>query len=214
MNCHICAEPAIGECQVCWKFYCAEHGDRRCQTCQKERESAVTYGRWDSMGAVTDEPRSSRAPGDSRPPRPDIDKEVLQRVIAVAQKVQLGDTGETEVTLVCLELFESGFIANFRLRGWGPGSNPQDDPDQPNINRAPDYYVEAVDDHGNKYQGRSGGGGGGNAHHRNNHRFTPGLTTADGQLHFTIEEILWTSHRAGVRQMIETGPWQFDVSLE
>ena len=214
MNCHICAEPAIGECQVCWKFYCAQHGDRRCQTCQKERESAGSTGGWASRYGVVGEPRSPRAPGVRRTPRPDIDKEALQRVIAVAQKIQLGDTGETEVSLVCLELFESGFIANFRLRGWGPGSNPQDDPDQPNVNRAPEFYVEAVDDHSNKYQGSPGGGGGGSAHHRNNHRFTPGLTTADGQLHFTIEEILWTSHRAGVRQMIETGPWKFDVSLE
>ena len=65
-------------------------------------------------------------------------------MIAVAQKVQLGDTGESEFTLVSLELFESGFIANFRLRGWGPGSNPDDDPDQPNINRAPDTKRPAI----------------------------------------------------------------------
>ena len=166
------------------------------------------------MYGVVGEPRPPRAPGVRRTPRPDIDKEALQRVIAVAQKVQLGDTGETEVTLVSLELFESGFIANFRLRGWGTGSTPQDDPEQANINRGADYCVEEVDDNSNTDQGRSGGGGGGNAHHRNNYRFTPGLTTADGLLHITIEEILWTSHRAGVRQMIETGPWKFDISLE
>ena len=132
----------------------------------------------------------------------------------MAQTVQLGDTDETEFTLVSLELFESGFIANFRLRGWGPGTDHQADPNQQRNRRVPEFYAEVVDDHGNKYQGNPGGSEGGRAHHRNNHRFTPELTTADGQLHFTIEEILWTSHRAGVRQMIETGPWKFDVSLE
>lgn len=50
-------------------------------------------------------------------------------MITVAQKVQLGNTGETELTLVSLELLESGFIANFRLRDLGPGTNPDDDPD-------------------------------------------------------------------------------------
>jgi len=166
------------------------------------------------MYGVVGEPRSSRAPGVRRPPRKDIDQEALQRVIAVAQKVQHGDTGESESTLVSLELFESGFIANFRLRGWGPGTNPHDDPGQPSFFRAPNYNVGAFDDHGIIYQGTPGGGGGGSAHWRNHHRFTPGLAMADGQIHFAIEEILWTPHRAGGRTMVETGPWQFDVSLE
>ncbi len=215
MNCHVCAESATGQCQVCWKFYCAEHGDRVCQTCQEKRLAAGGPAGWDTMGAiVVGEHRPPRSPGVRRPPSQDVEGQSLQGVIAVGQKIQLGDTGETEFTLVSLELFESGFVANFRLRGWGPGTNPHADLRQPGFIRSPEFYVEAVDDQGNKYQGLPGNGGGGGAHWRKSHRFTPELATTDGQLHVTIEEIQWSPHGAGVRTLIETGPWQFDVSLE
>ena len=148
MNRHICAESATGQCQVCWKFYCAEHGDRRCQTCQKQREASGDPSGWKPMGNVIGEPRpprSSRKPP-PQPPGPDIERQPLQSVIGVAQNIRLGDTGETEVTLVSLELFESGFVANFRIRGWGPGENPHAGLPQPGFVRSPVFYVEAVDD--------------------------------------------------------------------
>ena len=213
MNCHICANSATGQCQVCWKFYCADHGDRICQTCQKQREATGNPAGWDSMGTVIGEHRSPRTPRGNRPPGPDIERQPLQRVIGVGQNVRLGDTGETEVTLVSLELFEGGFVANFRLRGWGPGTNPHADLPQPGFIRSPDFYVEAFDDQGNKYQAFPGSGGGGSAHWRKSHRFSPELATKDGHLHVTIEEIQWTPHGGGVRTLVEPGPWRFDVSL-
>ncbi|MCC6418570.1 MAG: hypothetical protein IT429_10070 [Gemmataceae bacterium] len=33
MLCHICREPAIGQCQNCNLFYCAEHGRVYCVSC-------------------------------------------------------------------------------------------------------------------------------------------------------------------------------------
>ncbi|MEE8466747.1 MAG: hypothetical protein V3S68_09740, partial [Dehalococcoidia bacterium] len=211
MNCHICGQPATGQCRVCWKFYCAEHGDRVCQTCQQQQEAATgAPPGWDRMGPGV--PGQHRTPGSPRPPRPpgpDIERQTLQRVLGVGKSIQHGDAGETEVTLLSLELFESGFIANFRLRGWGPGENPHADFPQPGFIRSPTFYAEAVDDHGNNYQSFPGRGGGGRAQWRMSHRFSPELAVTDGQLHITIEEIQWSPQGAGVRTMIETGPWQF-----
>ena len=119
MNCHIRADSATGQCQVCWKFYCAGHGDVACQPCQGQRSATGALPGWDRIGTVIGEDRPPNPPRVSRPT--DIERLPLQRVIAVGQNVL---HGETEVTLVSLELFGEGFIANFRLTGWGPGFKP------------------------------------------------------------------------------------------
>ncbi len=36
MHCHLCEKDAIGVCRYCYKFYCNEHGDTFCQTCQQK----------------------------------------------------------------------------------------------------------------------------------------------------------------------------------
>ncbi len=40
MQCYVCADPAIGQCQACWKFYCEAHGDRICEQCRPEQVEA------------------------------------------------------------------------------------------------------------------------------------------------------------------------------
>ena len=156
--------------------------------------------------------------GHHRPPpgdrTQDIERQPLQRVIAVGQKAQRGESDEKEVALVQLEFFEGGFIANFRLRGWDPCVNPHTDLPQPGFVRPPIYYADSVDDQGNKHQAFPGNGGGGGGHWRKSHRSTPEWASTGGQLHVTIEDIQWMSHGAGVQTLIEPCPWQFDVPLE
>ncbi len=36
MACHICGNNAIGLCRQCFKFYCREHGDGFCSSCQQQ----------------------------------------------------------------------------------------------------------------------------------------------------------------------------------
>lgn len=36
MACHICGNNAIGLCRQCFKFYCQEHGDIFCSSCQQQ----------------------------------------------------------------------------------------------------------------------------------------------------------------------------------
>jgi hypothetical protein len=33
MICHVCEQPAIGQCKSCGKFYCQQHGDVYCVRC-------------------------------------------------------------------------------------------------------------------------------------------------------------------------------------
>ncbi len=44
MSCHICANIAIGLCRQCFKFYCQEHGDGFCSSCQQCMLLAMLVG--------------------------------------------------------------------------------------------------------------------------------------------------------------------------
>lgn len=33
MVCHVCGQPAVGQCKTCAKFYCNAHGDVICERC-------------------------------------------------------------------------------------------------------------------------------------------------------------------------------------
>lgn len=44
MHCHLCENSAIGVCRHCYKFYCSEHGDGFCQTCQQKGWSTGESG--------------------------------------------------------------------------------------------------------------------------------------------------------------------------
>jgi hypothetical protein len=35
MICHVCHDPAIGQCKKCSKFYCPQHGDVECVKCRE-----------------------------------------------------------------------------------------------------------------------------------------------------------------------------------
>jgi hypothetical protein len=164
MICYICHQPSVGQCQACWKFYCESHGDVACQPCQQQLDAAHQPGRGTGRISVRqDVRRQSASPGSAPPPSPE--EQPLQRVIGVTQTA---GQGETEVTLVSLELYAAGFIANFRLRGKPPNqpiTGPFDGIFRPN------YYPEASDDLGNVYYGSPRGGGGGS--HESGGRLCP-----------------------------------------
>jgi hypothetical protein len=60
MLCHVCREPAIGQCRNCGLFYCAEHGRVYCITCDErtvvrrpaQRAAAARTGQGESRGAL------------------------------------------------------------------------------------------------------------------------------------------------------------------
>jgi len=40
MICHVCHNPASGQCQVCARFYCPTHGYLVCTVCKENPEAA------------------------------------------------------------------------------------------------------------------------------------------------------------------------------
>lgn len=116
--------------------------------------------------------------------------------------------GETELTLISLELHEEGFAANFHLQVGEPSDSSQD------FGRMPSFQAQATDDQGGKYESSRGRGGGGDGHWRLTQNFIPDLAVSVRQLHVSIGEIQWMGRGSEVRSAIESGPWEFDVSLE
>ena len=223
MNCHICADPAMGQCQTCSKFYCADHVDRVCQPCQKRSHTISTAGGADPSGDIAI--GQDRSPQSSRVSYPDIKGQPLQRVIGVGQTAR---HGETEVTLVDLEFLEfyedgfvpeDGFVANFTLKDLGSGSTSQAAFPLPGVILDPTFYVKAADDQGNIYESWRTRSGGSRSSWRQTRHFAPALPSSARLLHVSIDEILWMPNGPGVRAGIEhagiePGPWEFDIPLE
>ena len=209
MNCHICANPAAGQCQVCWKFYCADHGDRVCQTCQKQQGATGPAAGQDRSSMSIGRPDSAPSSSVGRPA--DIEGQPLERMIGVVQTVR---HGETEVTFVSLELFEAGFVANFILRDLGRGSSIDAAVTDSDLFRAAMFDAKAADDQGNVYSAFPGMGGGRAGQWRQAQYFTPGLAAALRYLHVSIDQIRWIAQGASARSSIEPGPWEFDITLE
>ncbi len=207
MNCHVCTQPATGQCQVCSKFYCADHGDVVCQPCQEQRSATGAPPGWEPMGTVIGQPRTPRSPRISRPS--DIEDQPLRRVIGVGQTVR---HGVTEVALVSLELYADGSMVNFRLRKTPP-NGPRPSPVA--TTHHPEFSPEAADDLGNEFQvwPRSGGGGG-DRYWRASMQLDPEIPDQAKSLHVTISEVQWHGRGRGQESFTEPGPWEFDVSLE
>ncbi len=216
MRCHVCGEPAIGQCQACWKFYCARHGDVFCASCQEQRKTAGA-GWNESARVVAFHDQGSSPAHRARPtPPPDLDAQPIQRVIGVSQSTKHGGT---ELELISLELYADGFIAHFRLRSGklldaGPsggfGRLPHFIPAPP---PHPEYTPDVVDDRGNRYAAGPRGGGGGRSSYRATFHVYPAPPSEARRLEFTVTEIRWMAHGPGQRSVIETGPWTFHVDL-
>ena len=216
MHCHICNEPAIGQCQSCWKFYCASHGDMTCEKCAQRPAGDGAVFSWTrpvrqgaGFGVTT-----LQAPQGGEPRvRPELPPgffrgEVLRGVLAVAE---MRHTGAADLTLVSLESYEDGFSVFWRLRS----TTPHPEPASPFAVAHPRLVFAPVhDDSGAKYEGGIGGGGGGSAElWRGEARFTPAIADAAQRLDVRIEEIQWGSSAANVRSRAEVGPWTFEISL-
>ena len=205
MGCHICGQSAIGQCQGCWKFYCQPHGDLICQTCRQQRDADQPGDRSFAVLVGHDDPGHTEHRARSPIP-PNLNAEVLRGVIGIAQTAKVGDT---EVDLVSLELYSSGFIVNFRLRGMADDASPG----TLTFPKHPDFSPQATDDLGNVYEGSPHGGGGSPGYWRSTHHFSPAPLSAAKALHFTIAEVRWMAHGPGQQSSAESGPWEFYVTL-
>ncbi len=203
MVCHICGQQAIGLCQACWKAYCRQHGERLCGECRQR----PAQGRGSVASVVLGHEAGEHRTVPSRTQEPFTSKtDELVSVIGVAQRVQ---AGETNITLLSLERYVSGFILNFRL-GAKNGSPPVPGPGF--FPKFPQFDVVVTDNRGNSYQGHAGSGGGSVGEWRSERRYSPAPASAATSLKVTISEIRWMSGPGGAPSP-EKGPWEFSVTL-
>jgi hypothetical protein len=142
----------------------------------------------------------------------------LEGVIPV---VQTQTRGEWAVTLVSLERWDRGFVANVDIHhdtdSLPPSpASPGDAPERLH----PHLVLEAADDRGGRYQGWFGGDFGGSHHGRSRRRFvrvfTPPLDPAATGLRLAAHLQLQRQDPVQRRMVVVRsvpGPWTFTVSL-
>jgi hypothetical protein len=193
MTCHICPEPAIGQCPTCWKFYCASHGDILCQSCQPEPEQPTQDA--PGLSGAAQMPGSMRAT-------------TLERVVPIAETKTCG---KTELTLISLELYEDGFSLGYLAR------ELEQPPPMSSATwmfpRMLTPLFSARDDRGSTYSaGFSGAGGGQGGVSRGGVRFTPSVDPTIKKLTLRVEQLAWMAHGGGPSR-IDEGRWEFEVAL-
>ena len=204
MNCHICSEPALGQCPVCEKFFCSAHGDKICQRCSQLTASGREEGDQARLQLVRSDQHDLRH-DDARRRWLHLDKSIPERVIEVIGSYM---HGERTVTLVSLELYKIGFLADFRFDGMEGGQLPLGHVFVPRISS------RAIDDKGGSYKSTSGTGKGNSGSQCLSCQYTPAVATEVRTLHVTIDDIEWIGYGIlETRTVVEQGPWEFDVTL-
>ena len=146
------------------------------------------------------------------------DLHALEGVIPV---VQTRTCGEWAITLVSLERWDRGFVANFDIHHDASSlppspSSPGDAPERLHAH----LILEVADDRGGRYRGSFGGGFGGGYGGRSRHRFvrvfTPPLDPAATELRLAAQLQLQRQD-PDLRRMVAVrtvpGPWTFTVPL-
>ncbi len=169
-------------------------------------------GGWRTSGGA----RLVRRPGAPArgPDAPDADLRELVDVLPVGTSHRAGD--ET-VTLLSVERYRDGFLAQLRvLAEYAP---PAPLPERAGL--LPEVHLAATDDRGGAYtpwpHGGSGGGGRGVLQWRHAYRFAPALPPEARELRLTVERVAWHRYEPGQQELVvereQAGPWAFTVAL-
>ena len=193
MNCHICAQPAIGQCQTCWRFYCPAHGDVTCAECESTPPPSGTG--W--FGYSEEGERSTY------PPR----LEAFQRRVRVLESLAVG---KYELALLNLDLFKEGFL--FRWVCWAPHRQRRFLGRFPEL---PQFEFEAEDDLGNAYKGWHAGGGGSERETGGEVVFGPAIPKEAQRLRLRISRA-WVGLLGSIMRpkvIPTTNGWHFEIPL-
>lgn len=218
MLCHICESNAIGQCQVCWRFYCRAHGEVICQTCKaKSPDWMASQGQSDLTLSHT----LSVSSPDQPTPTPEqlqeimrqmgvVRKTILRRVVPVVQTQTIRDT---QITLVSLDIYDECFVAHVRVRIL----DDDDDPTRSVFQGMPDIDWHVSDDTGREYSTSFGGGGGNGDESRYEFTVAPAIADDVHRLDFIINQLEWRTFpfmpQFASKKKIEPGPWRFEVLL-
>lgn len=180
MLCHICREPAIGQCRTCWRFYCASHGNVECETCAASRKRAQPsslklgeYGRLDAA-AADEQVVTSR-----------MTFRNLRRIVTINQTKPWS---AREMTIVSLDLYDDGTVLRFRYPM--PAFDPSRNTDFAGLVAGlPTFRVE--DNVGTAYRTGMGGMGGESSEGLSGEaRITPAIPDSASSLTIRVREPL------------------------
>jgi hypothetical protein len=197
MHCFMCSQPAIGQCPVCWRFYCSQHGNRRCIECAHAAPElrSIPFQTTDETPIIVSEARSLEP----------VRSSALRRVIAVgAQQKCRG----LILSLIAIEVYDDGFAVDFRLALADPSKSAEQLPGVVPILAASAagsdqavYFaspISAMGPPGNWYTSL---------------RFAPPLRDTSSPLVMTVIKIDWLPLPPSSRMIEWPGPWTFDVTL-
>jgi hypothetical protein len=226
MVCHVCGKGAIGQCQHCWKFYCADHGDRICSVCQQKADDNRLNGArlMAEIGKVAvKHPRGflrSLLPGSnivlgstSEPTEAELaewkkwqmDGLEMKRVVPIAQSAEWG---ERHLTLISLVIYEDGSHLTFQTVGPAEPLLASADFDMPAYYKTHDPVLRVEDDLRTEYFVRGGGGGGGHVWHGHK-QVTPRIPDLASRLLIYVRLPL----ASGVAPQTAGPELRFDVAL-
>jgi len=201
MNCYICGGSAVGQCQSCWKFYCADHGDRLCTNCGEVRSD---FTRTTPRVATADEPEDANGRPTWVTLRPVATHEKLVGVVAVGQTQE---SDGTEITILSLEMYTDGMRMNYRVR---------DRVEQTQVLTLALEMMDwaAADDLGTTYAAWSREGGGSNQEIRAVHAFAPVPPDGATRLELVLSKVTRRDPMGAMgRPIIQSGPWRFQIPL-
>ncbi len=197
MHCFICSQPAIGQCPICWRFYCPQHGNRRCVECAR---SAPEFGAIPFQ--TTDETPITLSEAYSLEP---VRSSALQRVIAVGAQQECH---ELILSLISIEVYDDGFAANFRLALAGP---PKSTEQLPGV--TPILAASAAESDKVVYFASSNPAMGPSGDWYTSLRFAPPLRDTSSSLTIAVVKIEWLPGQPFSKMIEWLGPWTFEVAL-
>ena len=225
MNCHICGQPSIGQCQGCWEFHCAHHSSVVCENCARAEpgESGVRHG---YVKVIAKQLRENDLALKERADRerPNVRKlmkwtasgrDRLERVIPVAQTQTSGDT---EVTLLSVEVYNGGLVLNYRIRSVEAKNAMRVALLRQRVpNRWPEVGVphvrwEATDDQGKPYESIRGDSGGSADDYGGSTAFLPKPSKKAKRLTVSAPTVQWVGSGSDTRPE-GPGPWRFEIPL-
>ena len=222
MNCHICGQSSIGQCQGCWKFYCARHSSVVCEECARAEagESGVRYVK--VIAKQLKEEDLARREMDTLQPDPrklmrwtTSGRDRLERVIPAAQTQTSGDT---EVILLSVEVYNGGFVLNYRIRSmlaknamrrlFQSRRRPTDWPDV----GIPHADWEATDDEATAYERVPQGSGGSTGELSGSTAYFPKLSKTAKRLIISAKGVHWIGSSSDTEPE-NPRPWRFEIPL-
>jgi hypothetical protein len=207
MNCYVCGQPAIGQCQSCWKFYCHPHGEVLCEGCQalRCRQAAEAMDRAAARaGKGDDGERQVTLVVETH----HVEAKELERIVPMMQ-AQIH--GATEIELISLECYDDGFILNYRTRIVEEALSEG----VVLVSPFPLLAFDVEDDHGRSYNHASGMGAGGHSggYYRGLASFTPRLPADASHLSIHVPSVRWDAIMPSHKSRSDLGPWEFEVEL-